>query len=859
MNNENAKKLCMDLLRADTEAEVIQILETAGLWSNANNWRLYGDRDGNFSTIGSQQSRPESALVEKIVNSVDARLMNECITAGISPESEAAPQSIKEAVARFIEKHAPNGDLGGSIQSWTKTQQREQSEFITLAATGSRSLPSLTIADCGEGQSPKRMHETFLSIERSNKLRIRFVQGKFNMGGTGALRFCGKNSIQLIISRRNPAILKTMKRTSDDDKWSFTVVRRNRPSGEIGAVRNSVYRYLAPVDADSQPNRGELLTFHSDTLPLMPDGNNAYVRQIAFGSCIKLFEYDMKGFKSNVLMGTGLLSRLEVLLPEIALPVRVHECRDFRGHAGSYENTLVGLTARLKDNRGGNLEDGYPTSAPFNVHGHQMVATIYAFKGDKGDSYRTNEGIIFTINGQTHGSIPKTFFSRSAVKMGRLAKALLVVVDCSKMSPDAREDLFMNSRDRLSNHELRKALEESLEDLISRHHGLRELRERRRMEEIAERLEDSKPLEDVLKSLLKSSPTLARLFLMGQRLTRTHTVGGTGSKEGGGGGADDQKPEFVGKQHPSYFRFFKHEYGQTVKRNAEVGRRCRIKFETDVENEYFSRNNYRGRYNIEVLTGSVEGADLDNTLTLHNGIANWSISIPEDDVKIGDELTIQFTVSDDTMVEPFVSIAKIRFTPKSETKGGKNGERDSKGGDDNEGNGGNGAAGSGGKTGTEGQTTITGIQLPTIIEVKEGDERWVEHGFDEATACKIVEDATGNDDDDESMFAFYINVDNLALKAELKDSREDVVLQKSKFIYGNVLIGMAILHDSRNRPVKKLSESDDAAELPSEGVEAIVDRTTRAIAPFLIPMIDYLGALTPEEAAGIGQVGDESD
>ena len=48
--------------------------------------------------------------------------------------------------------------------------------------------------------------------------------------------------------------------------------------------------------------------------------------------------------------------------------------------------------------------------------------------------------------------------------MGRLAKSLLVIVDCSQLTVAAREDLFMNSRDRLSNGELRKAIEEELED-----------------------------------------------------------------------------------------------------------------------------------------------------------------------------------------------------------------------------------------------------------------------------------------------------------------------------------------------------------------------------------------------------------
>jgi hypothetical protein len=42
-----------------------------------------------------------------------------------------------------------------------------------------------------------------------------------------------------------------------------------------------------------------------------------------------------------------------------------------------------------------------------------------------------------------------------------------------------------------------------------------------------------------------------------------------------------------------------------------------------------------------------------------------------------------------------------------------------------------------------------------------------------------------------------------------------------------------------------------------ETIEGLVDRTTRAMGPFLVPMIDYLGALSAEEVASMGQVGDE--
>jgi|SRR6516164_1026093 hypothetical protein len=39
-----------------------------------------------------------------------------------------------------------------------------------------------TVSDNGEGQTPDKMPYTLLSLDRSNKLRVPFVQGKFNMG-----------------------------------------------------------------------------------------------------------------------------------------------------------------------------------------------------------------------------------------------------------------------------------------------------------------------------------------------------------------------------------------------------------------------------------------------------------------------------------------------------------------------------------------------------------------------------------------------------------------------------------------------------------------------------------------------------
>ncbi len=76
-SDSKLKVHCLSLMEADSEEDVIDILTKVGHWNNPNVWRFYGDNENNFSTIGNQQSKPEAALVEKLINSVDARLMNE--------------------------------------------------------------------------------------------------------------------------------------------------------------------------------------------------------------------------------------------------------------------------------------------------------------------------------------------------------------------------------------------------------------------------------------------------------------------------------------------------------------------------------------------------------------------------------------------------------------------------------------------------------------------------------------------------------------------------------------------------------------------------------------------------------------
>jgi hypothetical protein len=87
MDNQQIKDLCIRLMKAETEEEVISLLNQYGYWDNPDYWRFYGDQENNYSSAGT-------------------------------------PKSVKEAVARFFEDN-PNHELAGQIREWDNTKRRE--------------------------------------------------------------------------------------------------------------------------------------------------------------------------------------------------------------------------------------------------------------------------------------------------------------------------------------------------------------------------------------------------------------------------------------------------------------------------------------------------------------------------------------------------------------------------------------------------------------------------------------------------------------------------------------------------------------------------------------------------------------
>lgn len=792
MSND-LKTLCLSLIQADQEDNVIELLKSEGYWKDATLWRDLGDNENNYSVAGAQQADPVAALVEKLVNSADARLMNACLEAKILPDDPDAPPSMRHAVAQFIEGSSrPERETEGLIENWTNAQRRKEAKKITLAVTGQRSDPSITIVDEGEGQTPDNVPETFMSLNKANKLRVPFVQGKFNMGGTGVLRFCGHRRIQLVITRRNPVLVNSS--NPEDHMWSFTVVRRDEPRrGE----RSSVYRYLAPLRNDRE-QFGRVLRFPAEELFIWPNGNKAYHMPAKFGSLIKLYNYKYKG-QSHILLPDGLARAVDVRLPNPALPVMFHECRNYSGDSErSFENPNTGLLVRIEDDRAGNIEEGFPVNAVLVVDGQKMKVRFYGFKKGKAKSYLTkSEGVIFTVNGQTQGVLPARFFTRKKIAFDSIATSLLACVDCSELERRAQEELFMNTRESLAESEFRFKLESALEKLVKEHPALREFCNRRREENIREKIEDNASFEETLKKIMQRSPTLSALFLKGQRLSDPFKTKGSSVKE-----------QFEGKEFPTFFRFKDLQDGVVLQRTAEKGRAVRIRFETDMENNYFGRSKAPGDHSLICREASGKKVVvLDYSLNPFNGIATLNIDLPKS-FNVGDVAKLELIVTDENRLFPFINTAKIKVVPfVKKQQGGKN-ERTKPPSNEQ---------------GDE-RLTPSGLAIPETYWVKE--EEWAEYEFTKESA--ICVERQPSDDEDRVSYLFYLNEANIHLLREMKHGDSNIV--KEQFRIGIVLIALAVIHSCK--------DSEDGEEIRKK-----VEFSCSAISMMLIPLMNALNAL----------------
>lgn len=641
-NSSELRNLFLALFTANTESAIIEVIQRNHKYFSEENWFPVGGNESNYGIIENQQSNPIAALVEKVTNSIDAILTKKCLLTGVAPDSLEAPRSMKEAIERFYPEQS-QWDLASF--------RRQQAEEVQIIADGPKSDTSVIIYDNGEGQNPEDFENTFLSLVRGNKNKIMFVQGKYNMGGAGAIVFCGKRGYQLIAS----------KKYDGKSKFGFTLVREHPfKEGEADLKKNTWYEFLK-ID-------GSIPSFELDgDIDL-----GLFKRKFKTGSVIKLYSYQFPSGYSG--FAQDLNQSLNEFLFEPVLPVYTVDKKERYPNNKVLELDLFGLKRRLEEENT-YLEEMFSESYSDSLFG-EMKVNCYVFKAKEGKNsvketkenikrrfFKNNMSVLFSINGQAHGHYTSEFITRT-LKFNLLKDYTLIHVDCTNMKYEFRKELFMASRDRLKEGDEARNLREFLGQKLRKSH----------LSEIDKRRKDSIGLEgedtnDLIKSFAKNLPKDSELLKLLKNTIELEQK--TEKKIKDNINSDSNKKEiqtFNPKRYPSIFRLDKKNDGEIPIVKVPINGEKVLKFNTDVENGYFDRTEEPGSLEIGLLDykpnetdGGTKPGQPKNISTLLNIVksspTNGTIKIalnPTKEIKVGDEIQIKASLSGPEVQEEII-------------------------------------------------------------------------------------------------------------------------------------------------------------------------------------------------------------
>ncbi len=630
------KNFLLTLLECEYEDDAIGTLSQRRLFdqSNANRWVPLGKMPNNQSVVHAQQSSPAAALVEKFTNGLDAILLRRCKAEGIDPRSLAAPQNMPKAVQKWF------GDLGDKSSAEIRALAEQN---LVLYATGSKQRPCLSFYDAGEGQLAEDFPKTFCSLvygtdEGAYKGAVPFVQGRFNMGGTGVLPFCGEDrKMQLIVSRVPSDVMGA------PHEWAFTIfcffTSRQSPS----------WKYLVGTD-------GNIMTAGSEPLALVPKAGAKSgevlaprERQVLHGTLIKMYDY--KAPRSNVC--GELFKKLEEYLLRPMMPLRIIECRP------EYKANVMGVTVWDRFSAWaarGKLEEGFEEGASIQIKlstTETIPAEVRVFKSDAtdDDTELPQTGLRALINGQSHARRDTQFFKGKAVDKEHIGGSMLVTLDCSELGQTSRNALFMSNREMFREDPLLTELFKKLQNELRNHEGLIALDQKRYQEKIKNATSDDDGI-NALEELLSTDPALAEMFgsmVQGKVAAKTIAAAVAGLK------VEGEAPKFLGTEFPSYFK--RKDGSTSFELELPQNKDARCSFLTDVKNNYFTRSKYKGKCEF---AGAIEP-----TFRLFNGRLTFTFHAEKIKKPVGAEFDVVATISDSAH-GPWVLNIKVKVVAPEE-------------------------------------------------------------------------------------------------------------------------------------------------------------------------------------------------
>ncbi len=630
----NSKETCMKLLRCESEQEVQHIIDAIPEMSDDSNWQPIDGRETNFNVVTNQASTGSKALTELCTNMVDAVLMKHALEQGVPLRGPDAPQSVLDGVKSLV---ALPGTLTGRLSD--ADSDRPLREFATnnlvIGVTGgTRRDDSLcfTFVDNGEGQHASDFHKTFLSLSTGTKTNIPFVQGKYNMGSSGVLSYCGERWFKLIIS----------KRFSREGNWGWTLVRRRPTSG-------------APIAEYFCPDNG-IQEFDVDQIkPMMLNsGQPDEVVKPQSGSIIKLYDYEMESSVSF----RNIREALNLNLVSTVLPIRLMDyrypaapSRGGRRAQGVDERSLFGIEYLLLKSHAHEVDlqiDDEDSVQGYRNHigritdpylGRIDISAIVLPRDLPGwlRPNNTRARVFHSVNGQVQFTDGRNYVS-TRCRLPGLKDRIILIVDASELTEEAHNDVWKGDRENIRRTRQGGLYVSAITEVIRNSQHLKDLQHRLREEELDSVV--STGSTELFQSLVNQDPNVAQLLPLGELVTTPR-----GPRPG--------PQEYVGNFSPTFLRLV----GRSLREDGidiAVGGRRRVTFETDVVNDYFDRPDNRG----DVLTSS-RLSTLGYDCSLSNGRLVINFSCVNDPNLVSGTLTGKVGLTDDSMFQPVFEDVKF--------------------------------------------------------------------------------------------------------------------------------------------------------------------------------------------------------
>jgi hypothetical protein len=674
--NMKSKEICFRLLMSESEREIQAFIEDTPELKRTSNWRPLDNRETNFNVTSNQASDGGKALTELMTNMVDAVLMKHAFLKKIDPKSPKAPRTMYEAVDKLV-KQLHGGKLV-NLDPDDPWLREFASKNLVIGITGAKNkkegLPCYTFVDNGEGQRPEDFKRTFLSLSEGNKRSIPFVQGKYNMGSSGVLGYCGRQWFKLIVSRRYDG----------KSPWGWTLMRR-RPGDGM-----PVAEYLVLPD-------GSIPSFDADVLyPYLRGDRKRYDGvHIASGTAIKLYDYQVG---SKFLSFRGSREALNENLVETILPFRLLDFRQKPDPKRGGERA-EGIDPRpfygmefllLRSHKEGDSIDDEEEADDYEVAADTRLSvgkvddpelgeisiSAIALKRQLPDWLRkSNNRVFHALNGQVQFKQTRGYLTDCGFPA--LKDRVVVIIDASNLSFAAHNDVWKGDREHIRNTIVGERYREAITATIKESGALKDLQLKVAREEMERAAKTER--NDLFQKLIDKDPTLANL-LSGQDPTiRLPSNGGSNGKEEGEG-------QFEGRYSPSFLRLEERLRERGIE--LPINRTRPIGGRTDVENGYLNRPENPGRLIVPEA--------IAKRFAFRTHLANGRLTVYfgpiETKLKVGDNYRFRIGLQDPAMAAPVEDELAIVITdeeatppkprvkkPTSEPKGGQGKDRKGEG------------------------------------------------------------------------------------------------------------------------------------------------------------------------------------